>query len=99
MLSVVIPTYNRCASLRRLLDALARQTLSADRFEVIVVDDGSSDGTRELLRTLKTPYALVSIEQPNQGPGAARNRGVRAASGDLILFLDDDVVPMDDLLD
>jgi GT2 family glycosyltransferase len=99
MLSVVIPTYNRCASLHRLLDALARQTLPPDRFEVIVVDDGSSDGTRELLRTLKTRYALVSIEQPNQGPGAARNRGVRAASGDLILFLDDDVVPMDELLD
>lgn len=96
--SIVVPSYNRQASLRRLLDSLAAQTLPMDQFEVVVVDDGSSDGTREFLRELQTPYALTALEQPNAGPGSARNRGVRAAQGELIVFLDDDTVPVPGLL-
>jgi glycosyltransferase involved in cell wall biosynthesis len=97
--SVVVPTYNRCASLQRLLLSLANQTLQAKGFEVLVVDDGSSDRTPEVLRALTVPYSLRSLRQTNQGPGAARNLGVKEARGELIVFLDDDTVPMADLLE
>jgi GT2 family glycosyltransferase len=65
---------------------------------VIVVDDGSTDGTVDLLRSLAPPYTLRTVEQAHGGPAAARNRGVAAARGTLIVFLDDDVVPVPGLL-
>jgi GT2 family glycosyltransferase len=65
----------------------------------VVVDDGSSDATPELLRTVDVPYALRSYAQSNSGPAAARNLGVAQAHGSLILFLDDDVVPDPHLID
>ena len=91
--SIVVATYNRCAGLARLLRALDEQTYPASQFEVVVVDDGSSDATPELLRTVDVPYALRSYAQSNSGPAAARNLGVAQARGSLILFLDDDIVP------
>jgi len=91
--SVVIPTYNRRARLGRVLDGLAGQSVELDRFEVVVVDDGSSDHTAEWLRSKHFGFSLRLIEQANQGPAAARNAGVAAAQGELVLFLDDDVVP------
>jgi len=98
LLSVVVPTYNRRAGLERLLLALAEQTFAADQFEVIVVNDGSLDGTERLLAALETPYRLRVVDQTNAGPAAARNVGVRRAEGRLIVFLDDDVVPVPELL-
>jgi GT2 family glycosyltransferase len=98
LLSVVVPTYNRRAGLECLLLALSAQTLPAERFEVIVVNDGSNDGTEQLLATLETPYRLRMVEQANAGPAAARNVGVHRAEGRLIVFLDDDVVPAPALL-
>lgn len=97
--SVVVASYNRCAGLGVLLDALSRQTYPADRFEVIVVDDGSTDGTRELLPTISVPYSLRWWSQANGGPAAARNAGVRHARGRLIIFQDDDVVPVPHLIE
>jgi GT2 family glycosyltransferase len=97
-ISVVVPTYNRRASLQRLLEALDRQSYPMTSFEVIVVDDGSSDGTPELARGKSSAYQLTVLEQQHAGPAAARNRGVAAASGGLIVFLDDDVEPLADLL-
>jgi glycosyltransferase involved in cell wall biosynthesis len=96
--SVVVPTYNRWASLRRLLEGLAKQTFPHDQFEVVVVDDGSADATLERLRDVRVPYVLRGVYQPNQGPGAARNLGVAQARSDLIIFLDDDVLPDPDLI-
>lgn len=96
--SVVVPTYNRCASLERLLEALGRQTYPTDRFEVVVVDDGSTDGTIDRLRALSVPYTLRIVEQAHGGPSEARNRGVGAATGTVILFLDDDVVPIPEII-
>jgi GT2 family glycosyltransferase len=61
--------------------------------EVVVVDDGSTDGTIERLRAMNLPGALRVLEQPHRGPAEARNLGVEHAVGDLVLFLDDDVVP------
>jgi glycosyltransferase involved in cell wall biosynthesis len=97
--SVVVPTYNRLPRLRRVLDALAAQTYPASRFEVVVVSDGSSDGTEDHLGQRRDPFELVGVAQSNAGPAAARNRGVQLASGSLLLFVDDDVVAAPTLLE
>jgi glycosyltransferase involved in cell wall biosynthesis len=91
--SVIIPTYNRSTSLRRTLDALCNQTYAMQRVEVIVVMDGCTDETAEMLRHWESPYALTTIHQANQGPAAARNCGAAQARGHLLIFLDDDVQP------
>lgn len=96
--SVVIPTYNRCAQLMRVIDALREQTFPMAHFETVVVSDGSTDGTNEYLQTVETPFCLVHVVQENAGVAAARNAGVEHASGELILFIDDDVVPTPSLL-
>lgn len=98
LVSVVTPTFNRRASVDRYLLALAGQTCSSDRFEVLVVDDGSSDGTADHLRQLRLPYDLRVLEQAHGGPARARNLGVANARGAIVLFLDDDVVPEPDLI-
>lgn len=96
--SVVIPSYNRLASLKRLLIELERQTYPSDRFEVVVVDDGSRDGTVQMVRALDVPYTLRLIEQEHGGPSEARNRGAREAHGSAIVFIDDDVMPVPELI-
>ncbi len=88
-----MPTYQRRESLARLLEALEAQTYPLDDFEVIVVDDGSTDGTREHLASARPAYRLRHFSQPNSGAGAARNLGVVHARGALIVFFDDDVLP------
>ena len=95
--SVVIPTYERPGTLRRVLDALADQR-GAPPFEVVVVDDGSRDETARRLSEYRPSYPLRVLRQDNAGPAAARNRGVREASGEWILFLGDDTVPERSLL-
>ena len=90
--SVVIPTFNRRQSLVRCLETLSGQTFSAADFEVIVVSDGSTDDTHEFLSTFKPPFLLKWFKQTNQGPAAAQNFGVAAATGDVIVFLDDDCI-------
>jgi glycosyltransferase involved in cell wall biosynthesis len=97
LVSVVIPTYNRLARLRHLLEALAAQSYPADRFEVVVVSDGSTDGTDEYLRA-EPARPVTFATQSNAGPAAARNLGVELASGALIVFIDDDVVPAPQLV-
>jgi glycosyltransferase involved in cell wall biosynthesis len=92
-LSVVIPTYNRRDRLVRVLAALARQTTPASEFEVVVVDDGSTDGTDEWLKSTSTPFMLHTLRQANAGPARARNAGVERAGGQIVLFIDDDVEP------
>jgi GT2 family glycosyltransferase len=95
--SVVIPTFNRANRLRRVLEGLAAQ-VGHDELEVIVVSDGSTDGTDELLRDASLPLPVIGVVQANAGPAAARNRGVEIATGDLLLFLDDDVLPSTSLV-
>src|SRR4051812_24170361 len=90
-ISVVIATYDRTPLLLRLLAALARQTLSASAFEVVVVDDGSPDPVKPQLETLEVPYSLRVIAQANAGPAAARHRGIEAAHSDIIVIVDDDM--------
>ena len=88
--SVVIPTYQRRDVVVSTVRALKAQQ-DAPPFEVVVVVDGSVDGTAEALRALDTPFPLAVVEQPNAGRPAACNRGATAASGELLLFLDDDM--------
>lgn len=91
--SVVIPTFNRVKRLGRVLTALDAQQVAPKSFEVVVVDDGSNDGTAEWLRSQAYSFDLRVHEQANAGPAVARNAGVEQAKGELIVFLDDDVVP------
>lgn len=100
VLSVVIPTFNRKDSLQRTLDGLARQTYPPAQFEAVVVSDGSTDGTDEMLAAYAqaSPYPLRVICQNNGGPARARNHGIQHAAGDVIVFLDDDVEPSPELL-
>jgi serine acetyltransferase/GT2 family glycosyltransferase len=88
-LSIVIATWNRLASLRRLLVQLAEQTVPAAGYEVVVVDDGSTPKVD--LVDLRPPYALRLMRQENAGAASARHAGVLAARGEVVLFLDDDM--------
>lgn len=92
-ISVIIPTHNRSALLRRVLDALSAQQPPGDQIEVLVIADGCTDTTAELLRTYQAPYSLRAFSQPAQGVAVARNRGAAEARAPIVLFLDDDVVP------
>jgi len=92
-ISVVIPTYNRKDTLRLCLAALAVQDLPADRWEIIVIDDGSTDGTDAFLATYCHPNKnLRVLRQTNLGAGAARRAGVQAARGEYVLLLNDDTI-------
>ncbi len=100
-ISVVIPTYNRFPILKKCLYALEKQQLSSriDRYEVIVVDDGSTDGTKEYLSKNKDEFPHVElILQNHLGAGAARNNGVSRANGDVIVFIDSDLVVTESFL-
>ena len=91
--SVVVPTFNRRASLLRLLASLERQTLPHRRFEVVVVDNNSTDGTNDAILAYATQRRMsvrVLIE-PQQGAAHARNRGIRESSAAILVFTDDDV--------
>jgi glycosyltransferase involved in cell wall biosynthesis len=90
--SVVIPTYNRVHLLRRTLPAILDQEFPAEHFEVIVVVDASTDGTLEYLQSLHFPRPRTLVHERNRGLAAARQTGLTAAEGELVLFLDDDMV-------
>src|SRR5262245_2023039 len=90
LVSIVIPTYNRRESLCRTLYSLFQQDFPMSDFEIVVVIDGSTDGTEEMLCSLEPPCALRWFVQENQGASAACNRGVEEARGELIVFVDDD---------
>ncbi len=97
--SVIIPTWNRAATLEKMLRAWERQTPNDLPFEIVVVDDGSGDRTSELLAATKpTRYSLVVLRQENQGPAVARNYGLAAATGEWVLYTGDDIEPSPDLL-
>lgn len=85
LVSVIIPTYNRCKELRVALDSVISQTYQ--NIEIIVVDDGSTDNTREVVSSYTDVKYLV---QNNNGPSAARNTGIKNSHGELIAFLDSD---------
>ena len=99
-ISVVIPTFNGLPWLLKSLEGLERQRYPYDEFEVVVVDDGSEDGTLQELQAFqkRSRLHLAPLRQCNRGPAAARNAGLKIAKGDLIAYLDSDCVPEPDWL-
>ena len=95
-ISVVIPTYNRLPILRKCLTALEKQNLDHNiiqEYEIILVDDGSTDNSLECIAENKTNFPhLKTFQQNHQGPAAARNLGIEKAQGDTIVFIDSDLV-------
>lgn len=99
-ISVIIPTYNRYECLEKVLTALEKQTLPLDSFEVIVVDDGSTDETMDAVTRFMSASSmhLKYIKQENKKQGAARNNGLSYANMPLIAFIGDDIIPAPDFL-
>src|SRR5262245_47993091 len=89
-ISVVIPTLNRAGLLDQTLDSLGKQSLSKHRYEVIVVDDGSSDSTRNVCRRHSSQVALRYFRLRRSGTSAAKNLGILTAAAPIVLFFDDD---------
>jgi len=97
-LSVVIPTRNRLDSLRKVFNALEKQSPPPEGLEVVVADDGSTDGTAAFLQAPpRMPFRLRSVRLEGRGAAAARNVGIREATGSRILLLGDDTFPAADL--
>src|SRR5437870_3717378 len=90
--SVCIPSYNRRELLLATLRSLDRQTVGPGRFEVVVANDGSTDGTADLLRGLETSYRLRWVTQQNAGLAAARNAAARIAEQEVLIFVDADQI-------
>ena len=100
-ISVIIPTYNRLKTLKMTLDAYNRQTVDADNFQLIIVDDGSTDKTfdflKENLQNFK--YRIKVFTQKNSGPNAAREKGIKEADFPVVLITGDDMVPAENFLE
>lgn len=97
LISVIIPTYNRARMIKRAVESVLAQ--SYKNFEIIVVDDGSTDGTKEALSEYINKGEIKYILQNNAGPGVARNNGIQKARGELVAFLDSDDEWMPDKLE
>lgn len=96
--SVVLATYNRRDVLARTLPTVLHQNFPPHQYEVIVVIDGSSDGTEQLLASIESECDLQTISQSNQGPAVARQRALSAARGEFVFFTDDDIRLSDNVL-
>ena len=88
LVSIVIPTYQRCEKLKITLQSVLSQTY--DNYEVLVMDDGSNDGTKKMVHSLNEPKIFYNWQKNTGGPGKPRNNGIKIAKGDWIAFLDDD---------
>jgi glycosyltransferase involved in cell wall biosynthesis len=98
LLSVILPCHNRADLLPRLLQAYETQE-DVGPFEIVAVDDGSTDDTTKILSSWRSSkFMLVTERQPHRGPAAARNRALEKARGRVLLFTGDDIVPQQKML-
>jgi len=98
-ISVVLTTFNRAQFLEKALISLACQTLAKETYEVIVIDDGSSDKTREVIKLIDPILPVKYSYQQNSGLASAKNHGLFLASSDIVLFLDDDDISDSNLIE
>ena len=93
--TIIVPTYNRREILLKVLDGYKQQTAGAEILEILVIDDGSTDGTGPAVAAFSrtSPITIRYFSQQNKGPATARNWGIREAKGTLILLGDDDIIP------
>lgn len=98
LFSVIIPTYNRAEILWKCLNSFCDQNFDFNSFEVIVINDGSTDYTERVVNDFSAPYSLKYIFQQNSGPAAARNKGIGVAKGEFLLFVNDDTIAEQNLL-
>lgn len=98
LISVIIPTHNRREILKKSIESFYDQSFAKEDFELVVIDDHSSDGTEEMIASLSPPFALVYDKSDKRGPARARNIGIQKAQGEIILFIDSDIVAHADLL-
>jgi len=94
LFSVIVPTFNRCNELKELLDSFTKQTIDNKLFEIIIVDDGSTDETEDFLSkfTPDANFKLSLIKQEHKGPGEARNLGMKHSNGKYLVFIDSDCI-------
>lgn len=95
--SVVIPTYNRKDTLKEVLLSLSRQSYPEEKFEILVCDSNSSDGTAEMVKSLGIPN-LFFFSRDNKGRSGARNHGIENAKGEIVLFTDADIIADENLI-
>jgi len=99
-LSIVIPTFNRASTLACTIERIESQTFSGEDYEVIVVDNASTDDTCMVLEAKSRKYGqFKSLFQPKPGAAATRNAGLRQATGDIVLFIDNDIAAEPDLIE
>lgn len=96
-ISIIIPTHNRAQRTKHLLDKLSLQAYPKELMEVIVVANSCTDDTLSMLQQYKAPFLLKYAETGTQSPAAPRNKGASMATGDILIFLDDDVDPSEGL--
>ncbi|MCD6257645.1 glycosyltransferase [Candidatus Aerophobetes bacterium] len=96
--SIVIPTYNRKKVLKRCLELLFAQNYPKDKYEIILVDDGSTDGTDKMVASLNPPCKFTYLYQERKGPHIARNLGITHAEGEIVIFIDSDILCPPDLI-
>src|SRR5262245_45125200 len=89
-LSAVLTTYNRAELLDEVFRSVLTQTLAPERFELVVIDDGSTDDTQAIVQRYRSKLPIRYYHQPNAGLAAARNHGVAVANAPIVLFMDDD---------
>ena len=95
MLSVIICTYNREKYIRPLLESLAANDLSVTEYEILLVDNNCTDNTRAVFETFAHEHADMTLRyvvETEQGLSAARNKGIREANGDILVYVDDDAL-------
>ena len=99
MVSLIIPTHQESPSLRGTLPALLEQTYPPERFEVLIVTDTLSEGVAEFVKSLGARFELKVLQQPGQGPGMRRNAGAANSRGEILIFIDDDILASPQLLE
>ncbi|MDQ2662718.1 MAG: glycosyltransferase [Candidatus Eremiobacteraeota bacterium] len=99
--TIQLCTYNRARLLERVLDACFEQTVDPGMYEVVLVNDGSTDATPDVIERARTRASMpfTVIDQPNSGLAKGRNAGIAASRGDRIIFIDDDVLPLPDFVE